>query len=133
MRCFQGMSQQANQTETVATSASVPSADVRRKAGRVYALADPINWLQEEERRMSDGKPSAAPSNQGEAVRKAIDGDRSIDIDRWDGFSVEEATKMARATPQATPPLKPLAGLARDGGPAPERPGLATDAATKPD
>jgi hypothetical protein len=127
------MSQQANQIETAATSAWVPSAAVSRKAGRFYARADPINWLKKEERRMSDSKPSKTPTNQGEAVRKAIEGDRSIDIDRWDGFSVKEAAKQARTAPQATPPLKPLAGLARDGGPVPERPGLATDAATKPD
>lgn len=82
---------------------------------------------------MSDGKPSATPSNQGEAVRKAIDGDRSIDIDRWAGFSAEDTAKLARAAALATPPLKPLAGLARDGGLASEGPGLAADAATKPD
>ncbi len=82
---------------------------------------------------MSDGKPASAPRNQGDAVRKALAGDRSIDMDRWEDFSAEETAKLARAAPQATPPLKPLAGLARDGGPAPEGPGLGTDAATRPD
>jgi hypothetical protein len=127
------MSQQADQIETATTSAWEPSADVSRIAGRVYALADPIYWLEEEERRMSSGKTSSTPSNQGEAVRKALDGARSIDIDRWDGFSVKEAAKQAGDAPQALPPLKPLAGLARDCGPAPKGPGPATDAATRPD
>jgi hypothetical protein len=127
------MSSKANQTETIIISAWVPSAGDTPDARGLYALADPIHWLEEVERHMSGDKPTVSPTNQGEAVRKAINGDRSIDIDRWDGFSVKEAAKQARAAPQATPPLKPLAGLARDGGPVPERPGLATDAATKPD
>lgn len=82
---------------------------------------------------MPDTKPPTSPANQGEAVRKAIQGDRSIDIDRWDGFSVKEAAEQGRAAPQPVPPLKPLAGLARDGGAALEKPGLATETATKPD
>lgn len=110
-----------------------PSAGDPPDARGLYALADPIHWLEELEQLMPDDKSTVSPTNQGEAVRKAIEGDRSIDIDRWDGFSAKEVAKQARAAPQATPPLKPLAGLARDGGPAPENPGLATDAATKPD
>jgi hypothetical protein len=124
---------EANQAETIATSARKASAGDKLDARRTYALADPIHWLEEKERRLSNIKPSASPANQGEAVRQAIEGDRSVDIDRWDGFSAKDAAKQARAAPQALPPLKPLAGLARDGGPTPEGPGLVTDAATKPD
>ena len=82
---------------------------------------------------MPNAKPPVSPANQGEAVRRAIQGDRSIDIDRWDGFSVKEAAKEARAAPQPLPPLKPLEGLARDGGPALENPGLVTKTVTRPD
>jgi hypothetical protein len=122
------MSRIANLARTDGTSTAK-----RFKDGRADPIADPVYWLEEKERPMPDVTPPASPANQGEAVRKAIDGERSIDIDRWDGFSAKEAAKQARAAPQATPPLKPLAGLARDGGPAPERPGQPTDAATKPD
>jgi hypothetical protein len=70
------------------------------------------------EQRMTEPKPPKSPSNQGEAVRKAIAGDRNIDIDRWQGFSAADTARQAQAPPQPLPPLKPLGGLARDGGPA---------------
>jgi hypothetical protein len=60
-----------------------------------------------------------APANdnatQGEAVTKALEGDRNRDIDRWDGFSKAEAARLAK-DPPAPDGAKPLAGLARDGG-----------------
>ena len=82
---------------------------------------------------MPKAKSPVSPANQGEVVRKAIQRDRSIDIDRWDGFSVKEAAKEARAAPKPVPPLKPLAGLARDGGPALDNSGLVTKTVTRPD
>lgn len=61
------------------------------------------------------------PATQGKAVRDALEGDRSHDIDRWqDGFSRADAARLAHEEPEAEPPAKPRAGLARDGGPAPE-------------
>ena len=34
-------------------------------------------------------------ATQGAAVAKALEGDRSKDIDRWDGFSRADAAKLA--------------------------------------
>ena len=67
---------------------------------------------------MTERDPPSA--NQGAAVRQALKGDRSRDIDRWQGFSRREAAKLAQEVPDAEQPAKPRAGLARDGGPAPE-------------
>jgi hypothetical protein len=59
--------------------------------------------------------PAAAAATQGAAVTKALEGDRSRDIDRWDGFSKAEAARLAK-DPPAPDGAKPLAGLARHGG-----------------
>jgi hypothetical protein len=56
-------------------------------------------------------------ATQGAAVKKALKGDRSRDIDRWDGFSKAEAQKLANDPAPPEGAEKPLAGLARDGGP----------------
>ena len=62
-------------------------------------------------------KKSPAPETQGKAVRDAIEGDRSEDIDRWhDGFSRADNAKLVQEPPAAAPPAKARAGLARDGG-----------------
>lgn len=61
---------------------------------------------------MSDDEPAT----QGKAVAKALKGDRSIDIDRWAGFSKFDATELAKAPAAPDGAEKPLGGLARDGG-----------------
>ena len=58
------------------------------------------------------------PATQGAAVAKALNGDRSRDIDRWQDYSRKEAAKLAKDPAAPEGAVKPLAGLARDGGPA---------------
>jgi hypothetical protein len=58
----------------------------------------------------------ANEATQGAAVAKALKGDRSRDIDRWDGFSKAEAQQLANDPAPPEGAEKPLAGLARDGG-----------------
>ncbi len=80
-----------------------------------YEIADPQFRPLPEETDMSDKTPS--PATQGKAVREALEGDRSHDIDRWqEGFSRADNAKLAQETPDAEQPAKPRAGLARDGG-----------------
>jgi hypothetical protein len=80
-----------------------------------YEIADP-RWRPPTEDKPMTKKPPA-PETQGKAVREAIEGDRSHDIDRWqDGFSRTDAARLAQETPDAEQPALPRAGLARDGG-----------------
>ena len=59
---------------------------------------------------------SKQPATQGQAVKKALKGERNRDIDRWAGFSAEEAEERAHDPAPPEGAEKPLAGLARDGG-----------------
>ena len=101
-----------------------PAADtaVNEPIGRrrvTYEIADPRRWPLPKETEMTEKAPP--PATQGKAVREALAGDRSHDIDRWqDVFSRADAARLAHEEPEADQPAKPRAGLARDGGPAPE-------------
>jgi hypothetical protein len=80
-----------------------------------YEIADPRHWLPAKEPVMTEKTP--LPATQGKAVREALEGDRSHDIDRWqDGFSRADNAKLAQEEPAAAQPAKSRAGLARDGG-----------------
>ena len=97
----------------------------RTPAGTSYEIADPRIRPTSKEAAVTEADPPSA--NQGSAVRQAIKGDRSRDIDRWQGFSRRDAAELAEEVPDAEQPAKPRAGLARDGGPAPETVPAQTD------
>lgn len=62
------------------------------------------------------GDETQSADTQGAAVKKALDGKRSIDIDRWSGFSRAETEKLAADPAPPEGAEKSRAGLARDGG-----------------
>ncbi|GGD99882.1 hypothetical protein GCM10011529_02540 [Polymorphobacter glacialis] len=68
-----------------------------------------------EKNKAERNKRGEAAPGQGEAVREALDGGQAREVDRWEGFSEEEAKRRGAEPAAPEGAEKPLAGLARKG------------------
>jgi hypothetical protein len=60
----------------------------------------------------ANGMPDKTPATQGASVARALEGDRSIDIDRWNDFSKADSRKLAADPERSEPAANPAAGPA---------------------